>query len=121
MARTKWVDHRGKKIFFVDFAKTDAAGVKEAIEEAKPVISRQAERSLLCLVDATATKFSLEISDLIKEFTMHNKPYMNVTAIIGIAGITKVVLNTAIAFTKRDNLIVKNSLEEALDFLAAKG
>jgi hypothetical protein len=94
MARTKWVDHRGKKIFFVDFAKTDAAGVKEAIEEAKPVISRQAERSL---------------------------PYMNVTAIIGIAGITKVVLNTAIAFTKRDNLIVKNSLEEALDFLAAKG
>jgi hypothetical protein len=60
------------------------------------------------------------VSDLIKEFTLHNKPYIKITAIIGIVGIAKVVLNTAIVFTKRDNLIVMNTREDAIAFLASK-
>lgn len=119
MPRTKWVEHGGKRIFIIDFSNTDIGGIRLAIAEAKPVIAQQASRSMLCLVDATATKFSLEVSDVVKDFAMDNKPYMKMTTIIGIVGIARVVLNTAIAFTKRDNLIVKTTQKEALDYLAA--
>jgi hypothetical protein len=113
------MEQGGKRIFFVDFANTDISGVRSAIEEAKAVIGAQPPLSVLCLVDANGTKFSLDISDLIKEFTLHNKPFIKMTAIIGVVGIARVVLNTAIAFTKRDNLILKDSLKEALVFLSS--
>jgi hypothetical protein len=119
MARMKWLDHGGKRVLFVDFARTDITGVKAAIEEAKPAIAAQPKGSVLCLVDATDTKFSLDISDLIKDFTLHNKPYIKMTAIVGVTGIARVVLNTAITFTKRDNLILKGTEAEALAFLAS--
>ena len=120
MPKNRWVEQGGKKVYVVDFSHTDAVGVKAAIQEGKAVISQQAPLSLLCLVDATGTQFSLEVSDLVKDFAMHNKPYIKMTAIIGVVGIAKVVLNTTIAFTKRDNLVVKQDLREALAFLATK-
>jgi hypothetical protein len=119
MGRARWMEQGGRRIFVVDFSDTDLAGVKAAIAEGKPVIAAQPPFSVLCLVDCSGTKFSLEISDQVKEFAMHNKPYIKMTAIIGVVGIAKVVLNTTIAFTKRDNLILKDSLQEALDFLSA--
>jgi hypothetical protein len=120
MPRTQWIEHAGKRLLYVDFSNTDTAGIKAAIAEAKPIIDAQAPFSTLCLVDAAGTKFSLDISDLVKDFTAHNKPYIKCTAIIGVAGIARVVLDTAIAFTKRTNLILKNSRAEALDYLASR-
>jgi len=118
MARTKWIDHMGKRIFFIDFSNTNYAGIRETVEEAKPIISAQSKNSILCLVDTTGTKFALDISKDVKDFTMHNKPYMKMTALIGLEGIQKVILNTAMVFTKRENFVLKNSYNEAMDFLA---
>lgn len=62
---------------------------------------------------------TLEISDLLKMFTLKNKPFIKMTAISGLAGVQKVVLNAIIMFTKRDNLVVKKDREEVLDFLVS--
>jgi hypothetical protein len=55
---------------------------------------------------------------VVKEFTKHNEPYMKITALIGVEGIKKVIYDAVLLFTKRKNLILKNSKEEALDWLA---
>ncbi len=120
MARSYWLEHRGKKIVFVDFSNTDHAGVCQAIAEAGPIIAGEPPHSVLCLVETFGTKFSLDISKDVKAFTLHNKPFIKMTAIVGVEGLQKVILNSVIVFTKRNNLVVKNSRAEALDFLVSQ-
>ncbi len=120
MARANWISHKGKRVLWIDFSKTDDAGVIKAIAEAKPIIIREPKNSILCIVDATGTKVTRTISAEIKEFTMHNKPFMKMTAVIGIDGVQKVVLTLAIIFTNRKNLIAKNTKEEALEWLISQ-
>ena len=120
MARAKWISHKGKRVLWIDFSKTDDNGVIKAIAEAKPIIIREPNNSILCIVDATGTKVTRTISAEIKEFTMHNKPFMKMTAVIGIDGIQKVVLTLAIIFTNRKNLIAKNTKDEALEWLISQ-
>jgi hypothetical protein len=119
MTRSYWMEHKGKKIVFVDFSQTDIDGVKEAIAQATPIIAGEPKQSVLCLVETFGSKFSMEVSQAVKEFTMHNKPYIKMTAIVGVDGLQKVILNSVIVFTRRHNLVVKPSRPEALDFLAS--
>src|SRR5512142_101647 len=118
MKRSYWIEHKGRRIVFIDFAHTDLEGVYQAIEDAKPIIASQPHGSVLCLVETMGTPFSMDVSQAMKEFTMHNKPFMKMTALVGVDGLQKVIFNAVIVFTRRHNLVVKQSREEALDFLA---
>ncbi len=120
MKRSYWIEHRGKKIVFVDFSNSDVDGIRQAIADAKGLIASEPPLSVLCLVETTGTSFSFDISQAIKEFTLHNKPFIKMTAIVGVEGLQKVVLNSVIVFTKRKNLVTKGSRAEALDFLVAQ-
>lgn len=120
MKRSYWIEHKGRQIVFVDFSNTDINGVNDAIAQAEPIIAGEPQRSVLCLVETYGSKFSMEVSHAIKAFTMHNKPYIKMTAIVGVDGLQKVILNSVIVFTRRSNLVVKPSREEALDFLASQ-
>ncbi len=120
MKRSYWIEHKRKKIVFVDFSNTDLEGVKEAIAQAKPIIAGEPAHSVLCLVETHGSRFSLEISQVVKEFTLHNKPFIKMTAIVGVEGLQKVILNSVIVFTRRNNLVVKQSRQEALEFLVSQ-
>jgi hypothetical protein len=39
------------------------------------------------------------------------------TAVIGVEGLKQIIFNSFLAFTKRKNLVLKNSEEEALEWL----
>ncbi len=120
MKRSYCLEHQGKRIVFVDFSHTDFRGITQAIAEAEPLIAGQPPASVLCLVETFGTGFSFEISQAIKEFTLRNKPFMKMTAIVGLEGLQKIVLNSVIVFTKRKNLVTKGSRTDALDFLVAQ-
>ena len=120
MTRANWILHKGKKILRIDFSNTDENGVLAAIAAAKPIISREPEKSILCLVDTTGTKVTKGISSAMKEFTLHNKPFMKMTAVTGLDGLQKVVLTLVIVVTNRKNLIAKNTKEEAMDWLISQ-
>ncbi len=120
MKRAYWIEHKRKKILFIDFSNTNAEGVNEAIAEAKPIIAGEAPQSVLCLVETHGTPFALDIGQAIKQFTQHNKPFMKMTAIVGVDGLQQVLLNSAIVFSRRKNLVVRESREKALDFLVSQ-
>lgn len=118
MPGVNWIEHKGKRIFHIDFRNSNINDINATIEQAKPLIAREPQNSILCLVDTTGSRFSTEVADALKQFTLHNKPYMKVSALVGIEGLQKVILNGVILFTGRKNLVTKNSREEALDWLA---
>ena len=120
MKRSYWIEHRGKRIVYVDFSNADLAGLKQAIAEAKPLIAGEPPQSVLCLVETPGTRFTTEVGAVVREFTEHNKPFIKMTALVGIEGIQKVALNSVFVFTRRKNIVTKRSRTEALDFLAAQ-
>ncbi len=120
MKRAYWMEHRGRKIVYVDFSNADLAGVAQAIAEAKPLIAAEPPHSVLCLVETAGTRFSREIGSAVTDFTAHNRPFIKMTALVGIEGLQKVAVNSVFVFTRRKNIVTKGSRTEALDFLVAQ-
>ena len=121
MARAHVMLHKNARIVHIDLSNASFHDIQQAVSDAKPHIQGQPAKSVLCWVKTEGTKISTEISSLLKEFTLQNKPFIKMTAITGVEGVQKVVISAIIMFTKRDNLVVKNNREEALDFLASIG
>ena len=117
MAGAQWINHKGVKIFLIDFSKSSITEINATIAQAKPLIAKEPPLSILCLVDTTGSKFDIQISKALQEFSQHNKPYMKMTALVGVEGLQKVIYFAVLTFTKRTNIVLKNSRPEALDWL----
>ena len=120
MAGAQWITHKGGRIFLIDFSRSGIGEINATIAQAKPLIAKAPPLSILCLVDTTGSKFDIQISKAIQNFSEHNKPYMKMTALVGVEGLQKVIYFAVLTFTKRTNIVLKNSREEALDWLMAK-
>ncbi|NLW58797.1 MAG: hypothetical protein GX073_00415 [Firmicutes bacterium] len=116
----KTLTHKGKELLYLDFSYGDMLDKKQEvlnlIEEAKSYIAKQAPNSLLTLTNVTGLRFSMELVNTIKDFSLHNQPYVKAAAIVGIAGIQKVAYDAVIKLTKR-NIPLFPSVEEAMDWL----
>ncbi len=119
MAGAQWINHKGKRVLLIDFSNSGIDQINATIAQAKPLIAREPPLSILCLVDTTGSKFDIKISKALQEFSAHNKPYMKMTALVGVEGLQKVIYFAVLTFTKRTNIVLKNSREEALDWLVS--
>jgi len=118
MPNFEWITHRDKRILYMNIATDRTEALKNAIEQLKPLIEKEPLNSILCLVDVTGGHINVDISKALREFTEHNKPYMLMTAVIGITGLQRAIYDGILIVTRRKNLVMKNSREEALDFLS---
>ena len=119
MAGAQWIMHKGKRVLLIDFSNSGLDQIRAAIAQAKPIIIREPPLSILCLVDTTNSTFDIKISQALQEFSAHNKPYMKMTALVGVDGLQKVIYFAVLTFTKRTNIALKNNREEALDWLVS--
>ena len=92
--------------------------LRERIESIKPLVVKEPLNSILCIADVKEGKFNTEMTQQLKDFTKHNEPYIKMTTLVGVEGLKKVIYNGVLLFTKRKNLILKDTKEEALDYLA---
>ena len=72
--------------------------------------------SLVTLTNVTGLRFSMELINIIKDFSTHNQPFVKAAAIVGISGIQKIAYDSVIKITKR-NIPLFPSVEEAMDWL----
>ena len=119
MAGTQWITHGGRRILLIDFSNSGIDQINATIAQAKPLIVRESPLSVLSLVDTTDSNFDIKISKAIQDFSAHNKPYMKMTALVGVEGLQKVIYFAVLTFTQRTNIVLKNSRQEALDWLVA--
>ena len=117
--RVKFIEHKDKKILFIDFSNCDEKQVLEVIEEARPVVKGQPEKSVLTLTDVTGTKYNSEVVQALKEYTKENKPYVKAGAVVGLNRIKKMVYNAVMEFSGR-TLHAVDSIEKAKDWLAGQ-
>lgn len=97
-----FISHDGKEILFLNIAHCKAAEALKTIDEAKKVIRSTSENSLLVLTDVTDGTFNTEVSEAMKEFAAHNKPYVKASAIVGITGLKRIIFDSVVMFSKRN-------------------
>jgi hypothetical protein len=119
MERVRFIRHRDKEILFLDFSACKAGEVLLVIDKAKPVIAARPEKSLLTLSDVTNARFDDTVSQRMKEFTVHNKPFVKAAAVVGITGLKKIVFEAVMLFSQR-KLHAFETIEQAKDWLAAQ-
>lgn len=90
----------------------------DVVKRLEQEIEKHPPRSILSICSVEGGVATPEITQRLEEFTKHNDPYMKMTAIIGVHGIQRVIFQGVLFFTGRKNLVLKNSKQEALDWLA---
>lgn len=118
MKSCEWIQYKDKNILYMKLDAKTSEEAKEIAKNIKPVVAKEPPNSILCIADVNNSKFNSETTQILKEFTKHNKPFMKMTAVLGVEGLNKVIYSGILFFTGRKNLILKNSKQEALDWLA---
>jgi len=115
--RVQFIKHEGKEILFLNFSECRAHEVIPVIDQAKLVIRTRPEQSVLTLTDVTNMRFDDRVSEEMKAFTLHNKPYVRAAAVVGVVGIKKIIFEAVMLFSKR-KLHAFDNREQAKSWLS---
>ena len=118
MPSLKWIQHNSKRILYTDIASQKTEDLLDIVKRLKAEIEKEPPDSVLCLCEVTGGKTNNEINQTLKEFVKSVDPYMKMITVIGLAGLQTIVFNAVLMFTRSKKLSIKNSREEALDWLA---
>ncbi len=117
MERTQFMQHNGKEILYLNFTECKAAEAYPIIEQAEAMIRTRPENSLLTLTDVTNLRFDDKLTERMKQFTAHNKPYVKAAAVVGVTGLKKILFEAVMLFSKR-KLHAFETVEQAKSWLA---
>ncbi|MDQ2891404.1 MAG: hypothetical protein M3R65_12760 [Gemmatimonadota bacterium] len=92
----------------------------EYIAEAGSRVATQPKNSVRCLVDVTGARFNGDVVQALKELAAHNRAYVMASAIVGVTGLQRVILDSVIKFSSRKNLKSIPTRDEAFAWLAAQ-
>lgn len=116
--RIQWIEHKGKKIIYLDYKNLNSRNKEEFIKvlDAAKEFVLSAGNNILLLVDIRNSFGDRDIVNRMKQDGKEEKPYIKKEAVVGITGVKEVLLKAINLFT---NLGIKpfNSLEEAKDWL----
>jgi hypothetical protein len=117
MASVSKITHEGKEIVFVDLSNSDKASVLETIKASEELIRVTPDNSTLVLTDMTGSKGDSEVTDAFKQWAAGNKPYVKLSALVGLTGTKKLLVKAVKVFTGRKNLELFSDKEKALAWL----
>ena len=117
-SRMKWITHKGKEILYEDY--TNLTG--EQIARLVPAITKLTEdndyKDILLLLDLSNSYANKDAVNAFVESGKISKDRLTKTAVLGITGVKKVLLNFVNKFT---NVGAKglNTIEDAKDWLVS--
>ncbi|HUN53970.1 MAG TPA: hypothetical protein VMU29_02310 [Smithella sp.] len=118
MPSYEWIQYKGKRILYVDFASQKPEEILDLIKRFKEVVAKEPPHSVLGVCNVRGGMISTEINNAFKDGIKDTDPYVKMIAITGIEGLQSIMFNGIVMFTRTKKLVLKKSKEEALDFLA---
>lgn len=106
----------GNEIYILNFAYDDIKDAVPLIDECANQVRKRPEGSVRTLTIVEKGKFDPALVDKLKELTKGNSPYVKRAAVVGIAGLYKVVITAISIFSKRDFKLFDDR-EEAIAYL----
>lgn len=111
----------GASVLLMNFSGfTTAADALPHIAAAAALIAEQPPTSLRTLVDVTGSRCNIEVVESLKQFVAGNRPYVIASAVVGVSGLQKIILDGILTFSSRSNLKSFPARAEALHWLASQ-
>ena len=114
--KIRLIQYEGKNILHLDFSNCKAEEILNTITKAKKVIATYPEQSLLTLTDVTDARFNDAVTQEMKAFTAHNRPYVRAGAVVGVTGLKRIIFQAVVAFSGR-KLSAFDNVEQAKQWL----
>jgi hypothetical protein len=89
--RSRWIEHRGRKIFFQDFSGLmyDTDGVKRELTQVQAEVISQPTNSMLILSDFRDTNMTSELMPILNAASAITKDHVRKTAVLGVTGVKR--------------------------------
>lgn len=116
--RVQFIRHGSAEILFIDWSGASSDEILAAIEETKRAIASRPHNSVLTLTHVRDAKVDRRVTDVLKSYVAHNKPYVRKGAVVGLNDLKMIAFNFVNRATGRA-LRAMDSLEQAKDWLVA--
>jgi len=111
----------GNSFLYIDFSGTKTneqlTGTTKAVEE---IIKKYPPHSVYTITNCENVRFDSETKEIMTKYMEYNKPYVKSGAVIGLDGIIKVMSNTVLRLSGRENLVFAFTKEQAVELLLKK-
>jgi hypothetical protein len=110
--------HKGKSILVQDLTGIEDVKVSIAIfDRTQSMILKEPLKSVRLLTNVTNAHYDHEAVEHMKKFSTKVTPHIQASAVVGVQGVKKIVVQTLILLTGRQ-IVLRSSMQEALDWLA---
>ena len=108
----------GKNIIYIDFSlvKTDE-DFSEVFEKVGNVIASHPENSLYTITNMAGVRIDTLYKDNFIKYGQHNKPYVKRGTLIGLDGVTKMIVENIIKKAGRDSFHIAFTKEKAIEWI----
>jgi hypothetical protein len=116
--RLRFIKHKGRAIFVVDFSHCTAKEMLLLIDLIKADVARHAPGSMLTLADYTGAQIDKQVATRMKQVLTLDRPYVKRSAWVGTESLPHVFYENFKSFSQREFPTFKTR-EEAMDWLVA--
>lgn len=122
MERIEEFKQDGKNFVYIDFSglKTDVE-FREQIELIKKTVSKYPEQSVYTITNLSDIRFDPTIKDAVLDYLRHNKPYIKYAVIFGMDGIKKMMIDSMLKLSGRNNISCAFTKEKAIELALRQG
>jgi hypothetical protein len=119
MEKIRTIVHKGKSILFIDLSNSSAEEAIQIMQDSRMAFEQAAPGSLLALDFVENARFNSDAVDELKNWTLHNKPYVKAVAVVGLSTLQTIVMQAASKFSGRSFNPFKD-LDTAKDWLVSQ-
>ena len=116
--RVRFIRHKSAEILWIDWTDASADEILAAIAAAKRLIALRPPKSVRTLTTVSGARMERRVTDALKEYVAHNKPYVVAGAVVGLNDLKTVVFNFVNRATGR-SLRAMDSVDVAKEWLAS--
>ena len=118
MERVEEFTRDGKSIIYIDFSglRSDNDFI-EIIKDVKRVVASYPERSLYTITNIENVRFDTNTKEIVANYMEHNKPYVKYGVVVGLDGIKKILVQTVMKLSGRQNMHFAFTKEQAIEWL----
>jgi hypothetical protein len=117
MERVYFTDYRGRRVLVQDLS--GLQDVRECIaifDRAEAIIVKEPPKSVRLLTDVSDAHYDRDGVERMKRFSIAVTPHMQASAVVGVSGLKKIVVQTLIKLTGR-HIALCDSQTKALEWL----
>jgi hypothetical protein len=120
MPKVDFITHQGVRILVLDVSHTKNIDENiAAFNAGRELATKEPPKSVRLMTDVTQAHYTAEGVEVMKEFSKAVTPHIKASAVVGVSGIKRIIVQSIIKLTGR-NIEILGSREKALDWLAGQ-